>query len=93
MTTSNAVLRIAALVGIAAVLTIPATALAISQQGQVMINNWKATDRCTAQAQKQFPDYTAEALRKRDLALQQCLAASALPPRAPQAPDPTGPHQ
>ena len=89
----NKLVRIAALGGVAAMLTAPAPALAITSQGQAMINNWKGSDRCAAAAQKQFPDYTAESLRKRDLALQQCLAGGTLPPRAPQAPDATAPHQ
>ena len=83
--------RAAILAGFVAVSTMPVTALAITAQGQSMINNWKGSDRCVAQAQKQFPDFSAEALAKRDQALQQCLTGSALPPRAPQAP--TQPHQ
>jgi hypothetical protein len=64
----------------------PAAAFALTAQGQQMMRNWAASDRCVAQAQKQFPDYTAEALAKRDQALQRCLTTQNLAPRAPQAP-------
>ena len=71
----------------AAALGMPEKAWAITQQGQQMMKNWAQSDRCVAAATKQFPDYTAESLAKRDQAVQQCLSNSVLPPRAPLAPD------
>jgi hypothetical protein len=47
---------------------------------------WGIMDRCKRQGMKAFPDYTAESLRKRDHAVDQCLAANNLPPAAPLAP-------
>ena len=76
----------AALVIAAGAAMVPTAAFAITQQGQQMMRNWALADRCAAAAQKQFPDYTKEALAKRDQALQQCLSNSVLAPRAPQAP-------
>jgi hypothetical protein len=49
---------------------------------------WAVMDKCKRQGMKAFPDYTAESLRKRDQAVNQCLAANNLPPVAPQAPRP-----
>lgn len=83
--------RRAALAGAVIALALPSGALATTQQGQQMMRNWTQADRCSAQAQKQFPDFTAEAIAKRDLALQQCLSNSILAPRAPQAPQGQGP--
>jgi hypothetical protein len=64
----------------------PGAAFAITQQGQQMMRNWAQSDRCVAAANKQFPDYTAESLAKRDQAVQQCLSNGVLPPRAPLTP-------
>jgi len=47
---------------------------------------WGIMDQCKRQGAKAYPDYTAESLRKRDRAVNQCLAANNLPPVAPQAP-------
>jgi len=58
---------------------LPAMALA-TQQGDTLIKRWLASDKCAAQAQKAFPDYTAEALAKRDEAFKKCLASQNLPP-------------
>ena len=77
--------RVACLAALVIVLAMPA-ARAMTGQGQQMMRNWTASDRCMAAAQKQFPDYTAEALAKRDNAVKQCLGQSFLPPRAPLAP-------
>jgi hypothetical protein len=54
-----------------------------SQQGVIVLRNWKAMDSCTQKAHTAFPDYTAEANAKRDAALQACLAGQNLPPREP----------
>ena len=63
-----------------ALLLIPAAALA-SQQGVVVVQKWKMSDKCTQQAQAAFPDYTPEANAKREAKLKECLAAQNLPPR------------
>jgi hypothetical protein len=55
-------------------------------QGQAALARWKSMDLCARQAQKSFPDYTAESNAKREAALRACLANSGLPPRAPAAP-------
>ena len=47
---------------------------------------WAVMDQCKRRGVKAFPDYTAESLRQRDRAVNQCLAANNLPPVAPQAP-------
>lgn len=64
---------------------IPATVLA-SQQGVVVVQKWKMSDKCTQQAQAAFPDFTPEANAKREAKLKECLAGQNLPPRenAPQ---------
>ena len=59
-----------------------------SQQGQVVLNNWKAADKCAKQAQAAYPDYSAEANAKRDAKLKDCLNAGNLTPRQPLAPPP-----
>jgi hypothetical protein len=59
-----------------------------SQQGQVVLNNWKAADKCAKQAQAAYPDYSAEANAKRDAKLKECLNAGNLTPRQPLAPPP-----
>lgn len=71
---------------VAAGLAVPVTAHAYSLQGQQIMKNWAASDRCVAAAQKAFPDYTADSLTKRDQATKQCLAGGGLPPRAPLLP-------
>ena len=59
-----------------------------SQQGQVVLNNWKAADKCAKQAQAAYPDYSAEANAKRDAKLKECLNAGNLAPRQPLSPPP-----
>lgn len=68
-----------------ALLLLPAAALA-SQQGVVVVQKWKMSDKCAQQAQAAFPDFTPEANAKRDAKLKECLAGQNLPPRegAPQ---------
>jgi hypothetical protein len=74
--------------GFAIVLAMPVVAGAATVNGTQMIKNWAASDRCVAAANKQFPDYTADSLAKRDQAVQQCLSNSLLAPRAPMAQQP-----
>ena len=62
------------------------TAAGASQQGVNAMKRWKSMDRCTAEAQTAFPDYTAESNAKRDAKLKECLAGQNLPPRDPHAP-------
>jgi len=78
--------RFAALAGFAAAGAWPGFAFALTQQGQQMMRNWQAADRCAAAAHKAYPDNNAQSLAKRDQVLQECLGGSVLPPRAPQAP-------
>ena len=59
---------------------IPAVSLA-DGQGQQLMKRWAGSDRCSQQAYRAFPDYTAKSLAKRDQAYQQCLANGGLPPR------------
>ena len=68
-----------------ALVLLPAAALA-SQQGVVVVQKWKLSDKCAQQAQAAFPDFTPEANAKRDAKLKECLAGNNLPPReaAPQ---------
>jgi hypothetical protein len=72
------------LTGVAAfmvVLTLPLAAMAVTGQGQLMIKNWAASNRCAQAAQRAFPDFTPESNAKRDAQLKQCLAGGNLPPR------------
>jgi hypothetical protein len=85
---SRVVVGLAGLAAFTAALASPVAAVALTGQGQGIISRWTASDRCVAAAQKQFPDYTADSLAKRDQALQRCLGSQFLPPRAPQAPQP-----
>jgi hypothetical protein len=59
---------------------VPAIANA-DPQGQQLMKQWVGSDRCSLQAYRAFPDYTADSLAKRDQALQTCLATGHLPPR------------
>lgn len=74
-------------------LTIPLLILALapgaawaSQQGLVVMKNWKAMDQCTSEAQTAFPDYTAESNEKRAAKEKECLARKNLPPRETPVP-------
>jgi hypothetical protein len=57
-----------------------------TQAGQAAIKKWSLTDQCAREAQAAFPDYSAEAVAKRDAKLNECLESKDLPPRAPLAP-------
>lgn len=54
--------------------------------GQAAIQRWAAMDQCTREAQAAFPDYSADAVAKRDAKLNECLEGHDLPPRAPLSP-------
>jgi len=64
---------------------VPGAAFA-SQGGQAAIKKWSAMDQCEREAQAAFPDYSAEAVAKRDARLNECLESKDLPPRAPLSP-------
>jgi hypothetical protein len=64
----------------------PTAACAVSLQGTVVVGRWKSMDKCAAEAQRAYPDFTAEANAKRDAKLRDCLAGQNLPPREPAAP-------
>jgi len=63
----------------------PAVAWA-SQQGIVVMKNWKTMDQCAKEAQTAFPDYTAESNEKRAAKEKECLAKRNLPPHEIPAP-------
>jgi hypothetical protein len=73
-------IRHTAFVALLAALAMPLTATANSRSGNMMMNNWKASDRCAAAAQKAFPDFTPESNAKRDAMIKNCLATQNLPP-------------
>jgi len=73
---------------LAAVLLLLAGTAQASQQGQGVVNSWKAADKCAKQAQAAYPDYNAEANAKRDAKLKECLNAGNLAPREPLSPPP-----
>jgi hypothetical protein len=54
--------------------------------GQASIKKWAVMDQCEREAQAAFPDYSAEAVAKRDAKLNECLESKDLPPRAPLSP-------
>jgi hypothetical protein len=72
----------------AAALLLLVNAAAATQQGITAIAKWKIMDNCAKQAQAAFPDFTADAQAKREAKLKQCLEASDMPPRQPEAPAP-----
>ena len=59
---------------------------AVSLQGTVVVGKWKSMDKCANEAQRAYPDFTAEANAKRDAKLRDCLAGQNLPPREPAPP-------
>lgn len=59
---------------------LPATAGA-SAQGVIALKRWTAMDKCSAAANRTFPDNTQASIVKRDAVLKQCLANGNLPPR------------
>ena len=69
-----------------AALLLFAGAAEASQQGQAVMSNWKAADKCAKQAQAAYPDYSAEANAKRDAKLKECLNYGNLAPRQTLSP-------
>jgi len=69
------------LIVLSVALAAPITAMAYSQYGNQMMRYWGISDKCAAQAQKAYPDYTAESNAKRDAQMKNCLAGGSLPPR------------
>ena len=65
---------------------LPADAHAISGQAAVVMSKWKSMDKCAIEAQRAFPDFTAESNAKRDTKLKECLAGQNLPPRETASP-------
>jgi hypothetical protein len=57
-----------------------------TQQGYIVMQNWRSMDDCTRKAQIAFPDFTAEANAKRDNAVKTCLEMKNMPPRQPLSP-------
>jgi hypothetical protein len=66
--------------------TLPAAVHAATLQGEQTMKRWAISDKCAQQAQRRFPDYTAEAQAKRNQAYEQCLDSQNLPPRDLPAP-------
>jgi len=79
-------IRRAALAAFTAALAMPIAAMATTQYATQMMQRWSVSDRCAANAQKAFPDYSPEGIAKREQAMQQCLSGNMLPPRQPQTP-------
>ncbi|HVJ52050.1 MAG TPA: hypothetical protein VM689_06290 [Aliidongia sp.] len=77
------------LIAIAALSLLAGSALAQSNpntvQGQAF-GRWRIQDKCVADATLKFPDRDLVSLQKRDGAVDQCLAAAGMPPRAHVAP-------
>jgi hypothetical protein len=69
-----------------AIVFLPAAAHALSSQATTAIGKWKSMDTCAIQAQRAFPDFTAESNAKRDAKLKECLAGQNLPPRGTASP-------
>ena len=72
--------------GLPAMVFFSEAAHAVSLQGTVVVGKWKSMDKCANEAQRAFPDFTAEANAKRDAKLKDCLAGQNLPPREPAPP-------
>jgi hypothetical protein len=70
----------------AVIFLLPTAARAVSGQAAIVMKKWQAMDKCAIEAQRAFPEFTAEAIAKRDAKLQQCLASQNLPPREAQSP-------
>ena len=68
---------------IAVILGLMPAVAGASQQGVIATSKWKTMDKCAAQAQAAFPDFTPESNAKRDAQLKACLAVQNLPPREP----------
>ena len=71
---------------LAVIFLFPAAAHATSGQGTIAMKKWQSMDKCAAEAQRAFPDFTAESNAKRDTKLKECLAGQNLPPRETASP-------
>jgi hypothetical protein len=79
-------LLIMSIMSLVAVLFLPAAAHATSGQGMIVMMRWKSMDTCAIQAQRAFPNFTAESNAQRDAKLKECLAGQNLPPREALSP-------
>jgi hypothetical protein len=68
------------------ILALAPAASRASQQGIVVMKNWKTMDQCAQEAQTAFPDFTADSNAKRAAKEKDCLERKNLPPREPPAP-------
>jgi hypothetical protein len=68
------------------ILALAPAAAPASQQGIVVMKNWKTMDKCVQEAQTAFPDFTEESNAKRAAKEKECLAGKNLPPRELPAP-------
>ena len=68
------------------ILALAPAASRASQQGIVVMKNWKTMDQCAKEAQTAFPDYTVDSNEKRAAKEKECLAGRNLPPREAPAP-------
>jgi hypothetical protein len=68
------------------ILALAPSAARASQQGIVVMKNWKVMDKCAQEAQTAFPDFTEESNAKRAAKEKECLAGKNLPPRELPAP-------
>lgn len=64
-----------------ATILVPAAAHALTSNALTAMARWKSMDKCATDAQRAFPDFTADANAKRDAQLKACLAGQNLPPR------------
>jgi hypothetical protein len=70
----------------AVILLVPTAAHAIGGQAAIVMSKWQSMDKCAIEAQRLFPEFTAEANAKRDAKLKECLATQNLPPRETASP-------
>src|SRR3954469_1650462 len=78
--------RLATIGTLLAIVFLPAAAHALSSQATTATARWKSMNTCAIQAQRAFPDFTAESNAKRDAKLRECLAGQNLPPRETASP-------
>ena len=65
------------------ILALASATAGASQQGIVVMKNWKTMDKCAQEAQTAFPDFTADSNAKRAAKEKDCLERKNLPPREP----------
>jgi hypothetical protein len=66
----------------------PAKAAPLQYLTPRSVDVWSQEDACVAGSVRQFPDHDLASLQNRDRAVDACLAAKDLPPRAHLVPDP-----